>query len=282
MQLFDMCVNLTEASFARDTDIVLERASHQSITHILVPGSELEDSKEAIAIASHFNSMESQPINIYTAVGYHPHNAKLWTSNSREALAKLAYNNPNQVKAIGECGLDYNRNFSTHDQQLQAFVEQLELAISLELPVFLHEREAHSDFLTIIKEHRSSLNNLLVHCFTGTQEELEAYLDNGCYIGITGWFCDERRGTHLRELLPLIPNEKLIIETDSPYLIPRDLPADMIFKTNRRRNEPAYLSHLLHSLATCLEQEPDKLAQATLTNGLAFLGIDKELNDKTP
>ncbi|MBE8182858.1 MAG: hydrolase TatD, partial [Candidatus Portiera sp.] len=266
MHTFDICANLTERSFAKDLDDVLDRAYDEGVQHILIPGSNLESSQQGIELASSYRSDHSFPIALYNAVGYHPHNAKEWNATSQEFLAELVHNNSELVRAIGECGLDYNRNFSEPKQQQQVFIEQLELARSMDLPVFLHERDAHQDFLAILKEHKQNIPRILVHCFTGNGEELEAYLDIGCYIGITGWFCDERRGAHLQELVSLIPSDKLLIETDAPYLLARDLPEDKLHQGNSRRNEPAYLPHLVHSLAECLSREPEHLAQITLDN----------------
>lgn len=282
-QLFDVCVNLADKSFVKDRDELLSRAYQAGVRHILIPGSDLDNSRQNLELARHYNDNPNTP-SLYTSVGYHPHQAKLWDDKSRESLAELAYKNQGTclVRAIGECGLDYKRNFSTPEQQRQAFIEQLELAISLELPVFMHERDAHDDFFCILSEHHKELiqggdkgeGNILVHCFTGEREHLEKYIELGCYIGITGWFCDERRGRHLSELVQLIPYDKLLIETDAPYLIPRNL--DIPEAKQNRRNEPSYLPHILEALAKCLGQSPKQLASITLANSMAFLAIDDQ------
>src|SRR5699024_867619 len=145
-----------------------------------------------------------------------------------------------EVVAIGETGLDFFRDFSPRPQQEAAFRAQLELAAELDMPVFLHQREAHARFLPILRDHLSALPAAVVHCFTGTDTELDAYLDAGCHIGITGWICDERRGHHLRDLVARVPAGRLMIETDAPYLLPRDLRP----KPRSRRNDPMHLAHV--------------------------------------
>ena len=145
-------------------------------------------------------------------------------------LREMVLSSPGKIAAVGECGLDYNRNFSPPEAQRKCFEDQLTLAAELGKPVFLHERDAFSDFSSILKQYRTSLPGAVVHCFTGGQTEaearfvLEAYLTIDCYIGITGWINDERRGSHLIPLLKTIPADRLLLETDAPYLLPRNLP----------------------------------------------------------
>ena len=146
--------------------------------------------------------------------------------------------------AVGECGLDYFRDFSPRDLQRRAFGWQLELAAATGKPVFLHQRDAHDDFIAILREHRVSERGV-AHCFTAGEKERDAYLELGLHIGITGWINDERRGLHLREVVKGIPADRLMIETDAPYLLPRDIrPAP---KT--RRNEPTYLPYVVRAIA---------------------------------
>ena len=272
MNLFDICVNLADKSFDKDRDAVLTRAAEAGVSHMLLPGSDLEDSKEHIKLVQ---DQQTDAVKMLTAVGYHPHQAKLWTEKSKASLATLIQEHATDglIVAIGECGLDYNRNFSKPEQQRTAFSAQLELAKETGLPVFLHERDAHTDFAAILAEHRQDLAGALVHCFTGSREQLEHYLELDAHIGITGWFCDERRGKHLHELLPLIPPDKLMLETDAPYLLPRDLPKEQVNPANSRRNEPAYLAHLLSSIAGCLGKSPDTLAAETTANAMKFFRI---------
>jgi len=168
------------------------------------------------------------------------------------------------VVAVGECGLDYFRNFSPPAAQQAAFRKQLELAVEVGKPVFLHQRDAHEDFLAILRDYRPRLVGGVAHCFTAGLEEMRAYLDLGLYIGITGWICDERRGLHLREVVRHIPRERLLVETDGPYLLPRDLDP----KPASRRNEPMYLPHVLRAIAAARGEDPEELGAITTRNAL--------------
>ena len=197
MSLFDICFNFTSAKFRTDEQDVVQRALDKKVTHFFMPGSDQEDSEYAIKLAEQYQE------GFYAGVGMHPHNAKTWNDDTQDLLRKLS--KANRVKAIGEAGLDYNRNFSTHEQQELAFRKQIELAIELQLPLFLHERDAHKEFYSIIQEYKNDLGPTVVHCFTGNEIVLENYLKMDFYIGITGWICDERRGTHLHKIIHTIP-----------------------------------------------------------------------------
>ncbi len=170
------------------------------------------------------------------------------------------------VVAIGECGLDFNRDFSPRKEQRLAFTQQLEVAIETGLPAFCHERDSHNDFLAILHEYRPHLTNVIVHCFTGEQGQLETYLDLDAHIGITGWICDERRGHHLREFIHIIPDNRLMIETDAPYLLPRDLQP----KPKSRRNEPAFLPHICKAVADSRNQSTEHVAACTTKTAKNF------------
>jgi len=173
------------------------------------------------------------------------------------------------VRAIGETGLDFNRNFSPAAAQELAFEQQMELAIELGMPLFCHQRDAHNRFSSMLRNRRDSLGRVVVHCFTDTREALMDYLDLDCYIGVTGWICDERRGMELRELVSLIPAERLLLETDSPYLLPRNLDP----KPASRINEPSYLRHILEEIALCRKQSGESLAQTCLHNSRTFFDL---------
>ena len=190
------------------------------------------------------------------------------TATASPALRALAEGS-DRVVAIGECGLDYYRNYSPHADQERAFAAQLELAAELGLPVFLHQRDAHERFVAILREHRARLVRAVAHCFTGTDAELDDYLEMDLHIGITGWICDERRGAHLRELVRRIPAQRLMLETDAPYLLPRDL----VPKPAARRNEPMYLAHVLKVVAACRDEDAGALATTTTATSRAFFGL---------
>jgi TatD DNase family protein len=172
-----------------------------------------------------------------------------------------------RVVAIGECGLDFNRNYSPHPDQEKGFVAQLELGLEIGKPLFLHSRDAHPRFSQILSHYRPP--KAVAHCFTGERDELHAYLDLGLYIGITGWICDERRGRHLLELVREIPRERLLLETDAPYLTPRSMRP----QPKARRNEPAFLPHVLRTVAAALGRPAEELATETAGNPRSLFGL---------
>jgi TatD DNase family protein len=190
----------------------------------------------------------------------HPHHAADFDAHTTTALRTLLASPT--VVAVGECGLDFFRDYSPHDKQCAAFAAQLELAAETRKPVFLHQRDAHDEFVALLAPMRTRLVGGVAHCFTGGRKELAAYLDLGLYIGVTGWVCDERRGAELRDALPAIPLDRLLIETDAPYLLPRDLAP----KPRHRRNEPRFLAHILERIAVGLDTTPSAVAAATTAN----------------
>ncbi|OAS17802.1 TatD family hydrolase [Paenibacillus oryzisoli] len=260
--LIDIGVNLMHRSFDGDREDVVARAIEAGVTPLIMTGTSLRSSDEASRYASKF------PGKLFSTAGIHPHdtrNCKAHTIDKLRQMAKLP-----QVVAIGECGLDYNRDFSPRDVQRKWFEEQIGLACELQMPLFLHEREAHDDFMRIMKPYTGSLNKAVVHCFTGSLQELQAYLQLGFYIGITGWICDERRGKHLRELVKKIPLDRLMLETDAPFLTPRDLPV----KPQDGRNEPVFLPHIAVTVAACLGLTVEEVAVATARTTMGFFGIN--------
>jgi len=257
MQLVDIGANLTHASFRDDLDAVLARARAHGVAQIVVTGTSVEESRRAAALADAHG--------LVATAGVHPHHARECDDTTIPALREVA-RHP-KVVALGECGLDFNRNYSPHPSQEKWFVAQLELAAELGKPLFLHSRDAHPRFAEILRNLR--VGKAVAHCFTGEAAELRAYLDLGLYIGITGWICDERRGRHLVALAKEIPQDRLLLETDSPCLTPRDLHP----QPRARRNEPAHLPHILRAVARARGEAPEALAAATTRNARAFFGI---------
>ncbi len=197
----------------------------------------------------------------------HPHHAVEYTDEADAELRDL--HRAPEVVAVGECGLDYHRDFSPRPAQRRAFERQLQIAVDTGKPLFLHQRDAHDDFLAILKTFDGKLGPAVVHCFTGTRAELHACLDAGYYIGITGWLCDERRGLHLREIVKDIPGDRLMIETDAPYLLPRTVkPAP-----SHRRNEPMYLRHIVEELARDRGEAVEVTAALTTATARTFFGL---------
>ena len=257
-ELVDICVNFANKDFRRDEADVVARARDAGVTTWLVTGSTLADSRKGLRLA------EAYPDTCYATVGIHPHHASDWDGTYADQLRALAGHA--KVRALGEMGLDYNRNYSPPAVQRDVFEAQLVLACELGLPVFLHDREAHADFLPLIARYRDRLADGVVHCFTGTAEELDAYLDLDLHIGITGWICDERRGLHLRELVRRIPAERLMLETDAPYLLPRTIRP----RPKSRRNEPAYLPWVVDAVAEARGEAPETVATSTAATARRF------------
>jgi TatD DNase family protein len=266
LELIDIGLNLTHDSFDHDRDAVLMRAAEAGVKRMLVTGSDVAHSQAALTLAHQY------PGQLYATAGVHPHHAKdLHPSQLDELRALLKQS---EVLAVGECGLDYFRNFSTHEQQEQAFRWQLELAAACDKPVFLHERDAHDAFVGILSEHLPSICGGVAHCFTGDIEQAERYLDLGLYVGITGWICDERRGQALREAVRTIPANRLLIETDAPYLIPRTLKP----RPKSHRNEPMHLVEVLREIARCRGESMEALATQTTQNAIRLFNWPGWLN----
>ncbi|MEF2147511.1 TatD family hydrolase [Aquilutibacter rugosus] len=261
MKLIDIGANLTHDSFDRDRAQVIADAQAVGVEQFIVTGASREHSPMALELAREY------PGVCYATAGVHPHHATEYTAEcDAEMRALLAHP---EVVAVGECGLDYFRDFSPRPAQRRAFEMQLQTATEIGKPLFLHQRDAHADFLAMMANFEGRLGPAVVHCFTGTREELYDYLDRDWYIGITGWLCDERRGQHLRELVRDIPANRLMIETDAPYLLPRTLkpmPKD-------RRNEPKYLPHILEELASDRGESPVTTADLVTENTSRFFAL---------
>jgi TatD DNase family protein len=261
MELIDIGCNLTHDSFDSDRKEVIEAASQAGVVQIIVTGASAEGSQAAYQLASEW------PLQLFATAGVHPHRASQYDNETDSLIRDLA--GRNGVVAIGETGLDYFRDFSPRKEQCSSFEQQVQIAIETKLPLFLHQRDAHDDFVAIVKEYRDHLSDVVVHCFTGTKPQLYECLDLDCFIGITGWICDERRGTHMKEYMQDIPSNRLMIETDSPYLKPRNLRP----KIRSHRNEPCLLPWILGTLAACRDEHPAALAETTTRNARAFFRL---------
>jgi TatD DNase family protein len=264
-ELIDIGVNLTHDSFDTDREEVLRRAAAAGVTRMVVTGTSVTSSAQALELA------ESRPGRLFATAGVHPHHATEVDAHTLVALRALLRNA--RVVAVGECGLDYFRDYAPRSAQRDAFAAQLELAANSAKPAFLHQRDAHDDFLAILAPVRDKLRGGVAHCFTGGAAELAAYLDLDLHIGVTGWLCDERRGDALRSALPQIPLDRLLIETDAPYLLPRDLPV----KPRDRRNEPAFLRHVLERLAAHTRHSVESLARVTTANAERLFGLPAQV-----
>jgi TatD DNase family protein len=259
MQLVDIGANLTHPAFHADLPEVLARAQAAGVAQAVVTGTSVQESTAALALAKANESL-------YCTAGVHPHNARECDDSTIPALRVLAQQP--KVVAIGECGLDFNRNYSPHPDQEKWFEAQVALAVELGKPLFLHSRDAFERFHSVMSRYKNQVKGV-AHCFTGEKAELHAYVDLGLYIGITGWICDERRGTHLLQLVRDIPQDRLLLETDSPYLTPRTMRP----QPRARRNEPAFLTHVLRTVAAALGKEPARVAEETTRNARTFFGL---------
>lgn len=259
--LVDIGANLAHDSFDADREAVLTRARAAGISALVVTGSTLADTEKAIALC------RLHPGLLRATAGVHPHHAASLQDTDAVRLAGLA-RDP-MVVAAGECGLDYFRNFSPPAEQRRAFELQLGLAAQLGKPLFLHQRNALADFLAMLREHPGLARRAVLHCFTEGPAVLEECLALGLSIGVTGWICDERRGQDLREAATHIPHDRLMLETDAPYLLPRTLRP----RPAHRRNEPAFLPAILEETARCRGETPESLARSTTTNACRFFGI---------
>ena len=251
----DIGVTLTASSFNSDLDDVVQRALQAGVSHMIVTGTNIQHSQMALDLNRRY------PGILASTAGLHPHHASEFDSNTIAMLRDLCAEA--SVVAVGECGLDYNRNYSTPGEQRTAFAAQLQLACELGLPVFLHQRDAHDDFVSMISEYSKELSGAVAHCFTGSVDEALEYVSMNMYIGITGWICDERRGTDLQRAVEDIPHDRIMLETDAPYLLPRDLQQRPVQK---RRNEPCYLPHICDVTARYMGIDSPQLAQYAIDN----------------
>ena len=257
----DIGVNLTDSSFDKDRNDVIERAFAQGVKTLIITGTSLSESLEAIELCQKY------PGHLFCTVGVHPHYAKDHTDSDYLSIPALC--KEECVVACGETGLDFNRNFSEPTQQINAFEKQLEIAHETNLPLFLHERDAHKKQIEMLRSHRDDITAAVAHCFTGSKTELYNYLDLDLHIGITGWICDERRGQELQQLVREIPDNRLLLETDAPYLIPRDIRP----KPKSRRNLPEHLPHIADKVASLRGQDLDALQQMVTDNSIKFFNL---------
>ncbi|MBV13009.1 MAG: hydrolase TatD [Flavobacteriaceae bacterium] len=259
-KLFDIGANLTHESFSSDLSTIINESISNNIEKISVTGCNVEDSLKALSIA------EMYPNNLISTCGIHPHYADSFNDSSEIEIKEIASNS--LVKAIGETGLDFNRNYSKKENQINSFIEHIKIANELNLPMFLHQRDSHKEFMTCLKDIYPE-TNCVVHCFTGSEEELDAYLSLDFYIGITGWICDEKRGSHLKEFISKIPLDKLLIETDSPYLLPKNI------KIKGRRNKPLFLKEVFSKISSMRNEPVNDLSKAIYQNSLKFFNLEK-------
>ena len=257
-EIADIACNFTSERFDKDLDEVINRAIINKITKFGLICSQMSDLNKLLKIYEQYSK------NMFYTIGVHPHHANEINDDYLKKLKdEITTNNPH---AIGETGLDFFRNLSTYEEQIYAFEEQIKIAIDTNKPLFLHQRDSHDDFIKILRKYSSDISKAVVHCFTGTQEQLDDYLELDFYIGVTGWICDEKRNVELRKTIKNIPLEKLMIETDCPYLIPKNL----VEKPKNNRNEPSNLNHIINEIAELMEIDIDILRKQTFVNTINY------------
>ena len=267
--MIDIGVNLTNAQFKNDLDEVLQESFSAGIELMVVTGTDLESSVESQRLCKYYAGQYAN--KMFCTAGVHPHDASTWSSNTASELKQLLTSAC--VVATGETGLDFNRNYSSEEDQIRAFEGQIELAAEMSKPLFLHERDAFNTQIDILRNYRDQFEQAVIHCFTGTKKALYAYLDLGLHIGITGWVCDERRGLDLAGIVADIPLNRLMVETDSPFLLPRNIDP----KPASRRNKPLYLKWVIKKIAECYGVSETQIQTATSQNAREFFNLPENI-----
>lgn len=259
--MIDIGVNLTHPSLLKDLDLNAQQWREAGVSDIIAIASNIEESEQLISISE-------KKDDIYHTLGCHPHHADSWTQESSQIIARLYSQSINAI-AIGETGLDFNRNYSSQNNQIIAFNEQISLAKKLNIPLYLHERDAEDQLITILTNHFKGDIKGVLHCFTSNKQTLKRYLDLGLHIGITGWICDERRGQDLQDAIKYIPRDRILIETDSPYLLPRTL------RPRPKKNHPKFLPHIASEVAKFLAIDETTLIDLTKKNTNTLFNLTK-------
>lgn len=273
LSLVDIGVNLTNHRFQADLEEVLRRATEVGVLDLIITGVDLDSAREALALCQ---ARPEGALRLWCTAGVHPHDSAKATPSDLQALRALHEEYTTHIVAVGECGLDYERDYSPRAQQRGCFEAQLALALELQRPIFLHERGAHEDMYALLRDAGSGLTGrAVVHCFTGNREAMERYLELGCYIGITGWVCDERRGTELQALVKDLPLERLLVETDAPYLTPRSLRP----KPKKGRNEPSTLPYIVSELARHMGQSEEALWRSSTQNASTLFRLPSRASE---
>ncbi|CAG0913688.1 unnamed protein product [Notodromas monacha] len=281
--IVDIGANLTNKKFSKDLEHVVARARDAGVQKIMVTGTSVQGSKDALRLARLYAG------TLYCTAGVHPHEAKSWTEDSYSTLKEVA--NSVECVAIGECGLDFNRNFSEPAVQMAVFEKQVGLACDVKKPLFLHERDAHDELVGVLNKFGHRLPAGVVHCFTGSVAQLATYLDMGFYIGLTGYLWKDKTTEGLRHMLEtgLLPLERLLVETDAPFMFPNTraskVPSHVRDRLTPRalsylqrycsfqRNEPCSLPATVEMIAAFLNKSPEDVALATTFNALKLFGL---------
>jgi TatD DNase family protein len=256
MRLFDSHCHLDDTRYDKDRAAVLGRARAAGVEAIMMVGIDILRSRKAVSLAETHDGL-------FAAVGVHPHDAAQCSDAVLAELQQVAAHP--RVKAWGETGLDFNRMYAPRDVQEKCFRRQVQIACERDLPLIFHERDSGGRFLEMLGEFDRLRG--VVHCFSGNHDELDAYLEMGLYIGITGIVTMQARGRDLRAMLAGIPEDRLLVETDAPYLTPAPE------RNRHRRNEPAFVRTTLRKVAEVRQAEPEAMAAAVWDNTCRLYGI---------
>lgn len=280
----DISANLTNKKFARDVDGVIERAQNAGVKKIIVSGTNIQSSKEALRLTRIY------PDYIYCAAGIHPNEAKSWDDGIEASLRQIL-SNPECI-AVGQCGLDYTKKFSEPAEQKEVLNKQLKIAAELKMPILICEREAHEDLIEILKNNTQNLPEIIIHSFCGKISELNTYLSFGCYIGLTGSIWKDKSEDGLKKILEdqMIPLDHLLIESDSPYMYPNTrashIPASVKETLTDKslsflhryctfqRNEPCSLPVTVELIAAHYKTKPDEIALQTTFCAMKLFGLN--------
>lgn len=258
-------INLINKQFQNDLQSVISNAIDAGVEQMILTGTSVRNSEQSALLAT------NHPGTLFATAGIHPHDAKHFDGNSIPALRKLLVEP--QVVSVGECGLDFDRDFSPRPAQETCYEAQLDLAVEIQKPLFLHERAAFTRFSFITDNFLSKLPKAVVHCFTGNLVEAKTYLDKGFYLGFTGAITDVRRFAHLKEVVKYAPLDRLMIETDSPFMLPKNVQKNLLTKYHERRNEPAFLPFVAETIAQFKGISIEAVAFQTTVNAKSFFGI---------
>lgn len=260
IKYYDIGVNLFSRQFP-DPEAVLKRAEEHGVSCILTGSDPQENEK--------INTFTKYHPGIYGTAGIHPHNADDATEDNISRIREIIKDNP-RIVAVGECGLDYDRMFSTKENQIRILRRQMELAQELGKPMFLHEREASKDLQELFREAPELCRRSVIHCFTGNWDTLREYISMGFMIGITGWICDDRRAEDLRDAVSALPENRVMLETDAPYLTPKNVPG------LARVNVPENIRYVARDLAYYMSIPQEKLEYYARQNTRSFFKLPEE------
>ncbi|GFY71469.1 hypothetical protein TNIN_489521 [Trichonephila inaurata madagascariensis] len=280
----DVCANLTNKKFARDVDGVIQRAQNAGVKKVIVSGTNIQSSKEALRLTRIF------PDYVYCAAGIHPNEAKIWDEEVESSLREIL-SNPECV-AVGQCGLDYTKKFSEPAEQKEVLSKQLNIASELKMPILICERDAHDDLVEILKNNIHNLPEIVIHSFCGKISELETYLSFGCYIGLTGSIWKDKSEDGLKKILEdqMVPLDRLLLESDSPYMYPNTRASHISASIKEtltdkslsflhryctfQRNEPCSLPVTIELIAAYYKTKPDEVALQTTFCAMKLFGLN--------